>query len=157
MNYHGIPIQNEQRQSSGVTLLAPTLTARGCTCLVLRRRAYLSLGVTSFFQISAGERQRVAIARALLKDAPIFLLDEPTANLDPLTEQDLLKTLFDSLGDKTTLLITHRLVALESVDQILVLDQGRVIEQGTEQELLAIKNGFYRRMWVQQNRILSYS
>ena len=107
-------------------------------------------------QISAGERQRVAIARATLKDAPLFLLDEPTANLDPVTEQDFLDTLFEILADKTTLLITHRLVGLEKADQILVLNRGRIIEQGTEQELLSKPDGFYRRMWAMQNRILSY-
>lgn len=108
-------------------------------------------------QISAGERQRIAVARALLKDAPIFLLDEPTANLDPLTEQDLLENLFSVLAGKTTLLITHRLVSLEHADRILVLNQGRVIERGTEEELLAKRDGFFRRMWLQQNRILSYN
>ena len=107
-------------------------------------------------QISAGERQRVAIARALLKDAPFFLLDEPTANLDPVTEQDFLENLFALLESKTTLLITHRLVGLNEVDQILVLFQGRIIERGMESELLE-QDGFYRRMWLTQNRILSYS
>jgi thiol reductant ABC exporter CydC subunit len=107
-------------------------------------------------QISAGERQRVAIARALLKDAPFFLLDEPTANLDPVTEQEFLDTLFGVLDGKTTLLITHRLVGLGKADRILVLNQGRIVEQGTEQELLSNRQGFYRRMWTMQNRILSY-
>ena len=107
-------------------------------------------------QISAGERQRVAIARALLKDAPLFLLDEPTANLDPVTEKEFLDTLFTALAGKTTLLITHRLVGLEKADQILVLRRGRIIERGVEPELLGIHDGFYRRMWVLQNRILSY-
>ena len=106
-------------------------------------------------QISAGERQRVAIARAVLKDAPLFLLDEPTGNLDPVTEKEFLETLFTVLSGKTTLLITHRLVGLERVDQILVLYRGRIIEHGRESELLE-QNGFYRRMWTLQNRILSY-
>ena len=106
-------------------------------------------------QISAGERQRVAIARALLKDAPLFLLDEPTANLDPVTEKEILDTLFTVLAGKTTLLITHRLVGLKKADQILVLDQGRIIERGAESELLG-QDSFYRKMWTQQNRIISY-
>ena len=106
-------------------------------------------------QISAGERQRVAIARALLKDAPLFLLDEPTANLDPVTEKEFLKTLARVLPGKTALLITHRLAGLEKADQILVLHQGEVIERGTQAELLE-KDGFFRRMWDLQNRILSY-
>lgn len=106
-------------------------------------------------QISAGERQRVAIARALLKDAPLFLLDEPTGNLDPVTEKEFLETLFTALARKTTLLITHRLTGLDRVDQILVLYQGRIIESGRESDLLG-QDGFYRRMWTLQNRILSY-
>jgi ATP-binding cassette subfamily C protein CydCD len=106
-------------------------------------------------RLSAGERQRALIARAVLKDAPIFLLDEPTANLDPLTEKAVLETLFGVLQGKTALLITHRLTGLERADRILVMDQGRIIEEGTEQELLS-RSGFYRRMWSLQNRILNY-
>ena len=107
-------------------------------------------------RFSGGERQRLNLARTVLKDGTIYLLDEPTANLDPLTEREVLNTLFEILKDKTALLITHRLVGLDRVDQILVLDQGRIIERGTEQELLAEK-GFYWQMWTLQNRILSYS
>ena len=107
------------------------------------------------FRFSAGERQRMIIARAVLKDAPIFLLDEPTANLDPITEREILDTLFEIIKGKTTLFVTHRLVGLDRVDQILVLDQGRIIERGTEKELLS-RAGFYYRLYSQQNRILSY-
>jgi ATP-binding cassette subfamily C protein CydC len=107
------------------------------------------------FRLSAGERQRINIARAVLKDKPLFLLDEPTANLDPLTERALLNTLFEILKDKTALLITHRLVDLGRADQILVLDDGKIIERGTEKELLS-KASFYKRMFTLQNRILSY-
>ena len=106
-------------------------------------------------RLSAGEQQRVLIARAVLKDAPILLLDEPTANLDPLTERSLLETLFEIMKSKTALLITHRLVGLANVDQILVLHQGRIVEQGTESELIK-KAGLYHRMWSLQNRILQY-
>ena len=63
-------------------------------------------------RLSGGERQRLAIARALLKDAPILIFDEPTANLDPLTEKQVLETLFETMRDKTSLLITHRLIGL---------------------------------------------
>lgn len=104
---------------------------------------------------SAGEAQRISIARAVLKDAPLFLLDEPTANLDPVTEKAILDTLFEILENKTAILITHRLVGLENVDQILVLIGGEILERGTEKELLKL-DGFYRQMWALQNRILAY-
>jgi len=106
-------------------------------------------------RLSAGERQRILIARAVLKNAPVFLLDEPTANLDPLTEQEVLDTLFEILKNKTALLVTHRLVGLSRVNQILVLSQGQIVERGTESELLS-KDSLYRVMWSHQNRILHY-
>ncbi len=103
-------------------------------------------------RLSGGERQRLAIARALLKDAPILILDEPTANLDPLNEKAVLETLWEVMEQRTTLLITHRLVGLDRFDEILVLDRGTVIEKGTHSSLLE-QGGLYRRMWDIQNRI----
>ncbi len=107
-------------------------------------------------RFSAGEGQRIAITRAVLRNAPLFLLDEPTANLDPITERDLLQMLFELLSGKTTLLITHRLVGLERADRILVMDKGKIREQGTQKELLKNKDLYYQ-MWTTQNRILTYS
>jgi ATP-binding cassette subfamily C protein CydC len=104
-------------------------------------------------RLSGGERQRLAIARALLKDAPILIFDEPTANLDPLTERDVLATLFETMRGKTCLLITHRLVGLENVDEILVMDGGQIIERGVHEELLK-QAGLYRHLWDLQNQIL---
>jgi ATP-binding cassette subfamily C protein CydCD len=104
-------------------------------------------------RLSGGERQRLAIARVIIKDAPILILDEPTANLDALTERDVLATLFALMKRKTSLLITHRLVGLENVDEILVMDHGRIVERGAHAELLK-SEGVYRRLWDLQNRIL---
>jgi ATP-binding cassette subfamily C protein CydC len=104
-------------------------------------------------RLSGGERQRLAIARALLKDAPILIFDEPTANLDPLIEKQVLDTLFQTMKGKTALLITHRLIGLQNMSEILVMDKGRIIERGTDNELLA-QAGLYRRLWDLQNQIL---
>lgn len=117
-------------------------------------KAYDTLIGEQGFRLSGGERQRLAIARALLKDAPILLFDEPTANLDPQTEKQVLDTLFESMHGKTSLLITHRLVGLENVDEILVMEAGRIMERGTHQELL-LREGLYRRLWDLQNQILT--
>ena len=107
-------------------------------------------------RLSGGERQRVAIARALLKDAPLLILDEPTANLDPLTERAVLDALDVLMQGRSVLLITHRLIAMERMDEILVLDRGRVRERGTHEQLLA-RGGLYRQMVDLQNGFIAFS
>ena len=97
-------------------------------------------------RLSGGERQRLAIARALLKNAPVLILDEPTANLDTASERDLLAALAPLMVGRTTLIITHSLFGLERVDEILVLERGRIVERGRHEALLR-RAGAYRRMW----------
>jgi len=86
--------------------------------------------------ISGGQARRLALARAILHDAPLWVLDEPTEGLDRGAEQRVMQTLFEITRDRTLLLITHRLVALERVDRILVLEKGRIVEQGAHAQLL---------------------
>jgi ATP-binding cassette, subfamily C, bacterial CydC len=105
-------------------------------------------------RLSGGERQRLAVARALLKDAPLLVLDEATANLDTVTERELLRTIKELMRGRTTLQITHRLVEMETMDEILVLDEGRVVERGTHEELIR-RNGPYCRMLAVQNGMLA--
>ncbi|GHO46338.1 thiol reductant ABC exporter subunit CydC [Ktedonospora formicarum] len=103
--------------------------------------------------LSGGERQRIAIARALLKDAPLLILDEPTANLDSLTEREILHTLRTAMEGRTTILITHRLVDLDMANQILVLRDGKIAERGRERDLMQ-SEGLYWQMWNLQHKVL---
>ncbi len=104
-------------------------------------------------KLSGGERQRLSVARTLLKDAPLLVLDEPTANLDPVTERGLLDAVYGLTRDRATLVITHRLVRMEQMDEILVLDAGRIVERGTHSELES-RRGTYHRMLDAQRELL---
>jgi len=101
--------------------------------------------------LSGGQRQRLAIARAILKDAPILLLDEATAALDNESERLVQDALQRLMPDRTTLVIAHRLSTIEHADQVLVLDQGRIVESGTHAQLLAL-GGLYERLYRMQFR-----
>ena len=98
-------------------------------------------------RMSAGERQRLALARALLADFPILVLDEPTANLDPPTAAALTDDILAATEGRSVLLITHRLIGLEHVDEIIVLDAGHVIERGTNAELINAHGRFAAELW----------
>ena len=95
--------------------------------------------------LSTGQKQRLSIARGLLRGAPILILDEPTAALDPETERALLDSLSASREDRLTIVVAHRLSTIERADRIVYLDQGRIVETGSHDELMAMPNGAYRR------------
>jgi subfamily B ATP-binding cassette protein MsbA len=100
-------------------------------------------------RLSGGQRQRLAIARAILKDAPILILDEATSALDTESERKIQAALDSLTENRTTLVIAHRLSTIEKADKIVVMDQGKIVEQGTHTELLA-KQGAYAKLHSMQ-------
>ena len=94
--------------------------------------------------LSGGERQRLSIARAMMKDAPIIILDEATANVDPENEKELMEAVSELTQEKTVIMIAHRLKTVRRADQILVVDRGEIVQRGTHAQLLA-QEGIYRR------------
>lgn len=101
-------------------------------------------------KLSGGQRQRIAIARAILKNAPILILDEATASLDSESEKLIQKALEDVMKDRTVLVIAHRLSTIAHLDRLIVMDSGKIIEDGSHQELLA-QNSLYARLWNLQS------
>ena len=100
--------------------------------------------------LSVGQRQRIGMARAFLKNAPILLLDEPTSALDPATEAAIMETIKELMQGRTTLIVTHRLGTIHNVDQIMVLEHGRVVERGRGPELVA-QQGVYAKLYLAGN------
>ena len=101
--------------------------------------------------LSGGERQRISIARAIMKDAPIIILDEATANVDPENEKELMEAVSELTHDKTVIMIAHRLKTVRNADKIFVVDHGKIVQQGTHEELVAV-DGLYRRFVVERKR-----
>jgi len=97
--------------------------------------------------LSVGQRQRIGIARAFLKNAPVLLLDEPTSALDPATEAAIMETIQELMRGRTTLIATHRLATIHGLDQIIVLEHGRVVEKGRGPELIA-RGGIYAKLYA---------
>ena len=98
-------------------------------------------------RFSGGERQRIALARILLKNTPIVILDEPTVGLDPQTELSLLETIFTTLKDKTVIWVTHHLIGIEQMDQVLFIDKGKIIMNGPHSELIKT-NDRYKQLFL---------
>ncbi len=105
--------------------------------------------------LSGGERQRISIARAIMKDSPIIILDEATANVDPENERDLMKAIEELTREKTVIMIAHRLKTVRHADQIVVIDKGRIAEQGKHEELVA-KGGIYARFIDSRKEAVSW-
>jgi ATP-binding cassette subfamily B multidrug efflux pump len=101
-------------------------------------------------KLSGGQRQRIAIARVMLKDAPILLLDEATSALDSEVEAAIQTTLYQLMEGKTVVAIAHRLSTIAAMDRLIVLDKGRIVEEGNHHELLA-RGGIYARLWAHQS------
>ena len=101
--------------------------------------------------LSGGERQRISIARAIMKDAPVIILDEATANVDPENEKELMEAVAELTHDKTVIMIAHRLKTVHNADKIFVVDHGEIVQQGTHDELMAV-DGLYRRFVVERKQ-----
>ena len=112
-------------------------------------KGYESLVGERGVKLSGGQRQRVAIARAILKNSPILILDEATSSLDSVTEKKIQLGLANLMQDRTVVVVAHRLSTISHMDRILVFDQGKIVEDGSHEELL-IKDGHYARLWNMQ-------
>ena len=105
--------------------------------------------------LSGGEKQRISIARAMMKDAPVIFLDEATANVDPENENDLMKAIQALTEEKTVIMIAHRLKTVEHADQILVIDHGKIVQQGTHENLMK-EEGIYRNFISERREAASW-
>ena len=103
-------------------------------------------------RLSGGQKQRMGIARALVRDPAVFILDEATSNLDSRSEEHVMDTIWNVSEGRTTVMVSHRLMTVQKADRIYVLDQGRIVENGTHDDLLTA-NGLYRRIWDEQMQL----
>jgi ATP-binding cassette subfamily B multidrug efflux pump len=116
----------------------------------LGRRGYDAHVGERGVKLSGGQRQRIAIARVMLKDAPILLLDEATSALDSEVESAIQSSLYRLMEGKTVVAIAHRLSTIAAMDRLIVMDRGRIVEEGNHQSLIAL-DGLYARLWEHQS------
>lgn len=132
--------------------------AKKCGChdfIMSLENGYDTVCGSSGGHLSGGERQRISIARAMLKDAPIVILDEATANVDPENEKDLVEAIEELTHDKTVVMIAHRLKTVRNADMIFVADGGRIVRQGTHDELIG-QDGLYRKFVVERRKAVGW-
>ena len=119
----------------------------GCTDFIMQsEKGYDTVIGEAGLRLSGGEKQRISIARAFLKNAPIVLLDEVTANVDAENEAKLQAALQELLKDKTVIMIAHNLTSLRNAGQILVIENGHIAQRGRHEELIK-EEGLYRKLW----------
>jgi ABC-type multidrug transport system fused ATPase/permease subunit len=131
-----------RRGASEQEIVAAAVTANADEFIQRLPDGYDTLVAERGSSLSGGEKQRIAIARAVLRDAPILILDEPTSSLDAASERLVIDALQRAAAGRTTLIIAHRLSTVRLADQIVVLDQGRIAEEGRPQDLLALQGRY---------------